>query len=310
MSGGNRIRRRASLPDALAAEADAATGHSRGERGERAERLAGVAMRLLCSPGAHHTLDELASPYAVARSTASDDILTLDRLALGQGIGRIEAVPGRGGGVRFLPGATGSVARDTVASFAGAVCDPARVLPGGFLYLTDLVCSPDWSSRLGAVFAGVMRQAEPTHVLTVETRGIPIALMTAHKLGLPLLIARRDARVTEGPALSITYLSATTGSIQNMSLPRRALRTGARVLIIDDFMRGGGTAKGLTDLVAEFDAVVAGIGMAIVTGIPADKRVGRFLPLAVLSRVDEGSRWVEVEPNLDLQWFAGRRSGD
>jgi purine operon repressor len=108
--------------------------------------------------------------------------------------------------------------------------------------------------------------------------------MTAHRLGLPLLIARRDARVTEGPALSITYLSATTGSVQNMSLPRRALRSGARVLIVDDFMRGGGTAKGLTDLVAEFDAVVAGIA------------------LTTLTRVDEGSRWVQIEPNIDLQW--------
>ena len=264
-------------------------------------------MRLLARPAAQHTLDELAAPYAVARSTSSDDVLLLDRLAVEQGIGRVQAVPGKGGGVRFLPGASPAAARDTIAAFASVMRDPARVLPGGFMYLTDLVCSPDWSHRLGVVFAAVMRQAEPTHVLTVETRGIPIALMTAHQLGLPLLIARRDARVTEGPALSITYLSATTGSVQNMSLPRRALRAGARVLIIDDFMRGGGTAKGLTDLVGEFDAVVAGIGMAVVTGQPADKRVGRFLPLAVLQRVDEANRWVELEPNLELQWFTGRR---
>jgi len=25
--------------------------------------------------------------------------------------------------------------------------------------------------------------------------------------------------------------------------------------------------------------------------------------------VDEGSHWVEIEPNLDLQWFGGHRSG-
>jgi purine operon repressor len=274
----------------------------------RSERLAGIALRLLSSPATPHTLDELAAPYGTARSTSSDDIVTLNRLAVEQGIGQIETLPGKGGGVRFLPGATPPVARETISRFCAAARDPARVLPGGFLYLTDLVCSPQWSSQLGEVFAAVMRQAEPTHVLTVETRGIPIALMTAHKLGLPLLIARRDARVTEGPALSITYLSATTGSVQNMSLPRRALRSGARVLIVDDFMRGGGTAKGLTDLVAEFDAAVAGIGLAIVTRTPADKRVGRFLPLAVLNRVDEGSHWVEIEPNLDLQWFSGHRS--
>ena len=277
-------------------------GAAQAQRSGRLERLADMAMRLLANPGRRYTLDELAAPYDTARSTTSDDMVILDRLAATQGIGRIETLPGKGGGVRYLPDAPASVSQTTITQFAAAARDPARVLPGGFLYLTDLVCSPDWSSRLGAVFAGVMRQAEPTHVLTVETRGIPIALMTAHRLGLPLLIARRDARVTEGPALSITYLSATTGSVQNMSLPRRALRSGARVLIIDDFMRGGGTAKGLTDLVAEFDAVVAGIGMAIVTSQPVDKRVGRFLALTTLTRVDEGSRWVQIEPNVDLQW--------
>lgn len=274
---------------------------SEGEIG-RAERLAATGMRLVSAPSVQHTLDQLGQAAGVARSTMSEDMRVLDRLARQLDIGRVETVPGKGGGVRYIPAASGESAAYTLTSFAAEVRDPGRILPGGFLQFTDLVCSPEWSARLGVIFATSMRPAQPTHVLTVETRGIPLALMTAHALGLPLLIARRDARVAEGPALSISYLSATTGRVQNMSLPRRSLRSGARVLVIDDFMRGGGTARGLIDLVTEFDANIAGVGVAIATAHPAEKKVGRFLPLLVMSRVDEGSRWVEIDPNVNLAW--------
>ncbi len=274
----------------------------------RAERLAATAMRLVSAPSVQHNLDPLGDAAGVARSTMSEDVRLLDRLARQLDLGRVETISGKGGGVRYIPTASPDAIAATLSAFAAQLRDPARVLPGGFLYLTDLVCSPDWSSRLGVIFATAMRPARPTHVLTVETRGIPLALMTARALGLPLLIARRDARVAEGPALSITYLSATTGRVQNMSLPRRSLRSGARVLVIDDFMRGGGTAKGLIDLVTEFEADLAGVGVAIATAHPAEKKAGRFLPLLVMHRVDEGSRWVEVEPNAGLAWSGMHRT--
>jgi purine operon repressor len=85
-----------------------------------------------------------------------------------------------------------------------------------------------------------------------------------------------------------------------MSLPRRALPAGGKVLIVDDFVRGGGTAKGLVELVHEFEAGVAGIAVAVATSRPSPKRIPSYLPLMVLNRVDEGSRWIDLEPNLEL----------
>ena len=38
-----------------------------------------------------------------------------------------------------------------------------------------------------------------------------------------------------------------------MSL-KRAIKNGANVILIDDFMKGGGTAKGMIDIMKEFDA--------------------------------------------------------
>ena len=51
-----------------------------------------------------------------------------------------------------------------------------------------------------------------------------------------------------------------------MSLARRALKEHARVLIIDDFMKAGGTIQGMMDLLFEFNAKVAGVGVFVESG--------------------------------------------
>jgi purine operon repressor len=139
-----------------------------------------------------------------------------------------------------------------------------------------------------------------SYVVTVETKGIPIALMTAQAMGVPLVIARRDNRVTEGSAVNINFLSGSTGRIQTMSLSKRAMERGAGVLIIDDFMKAGGTARGMVDLMNEFDAKVAGIGVMITTTKPEEKLVSNYIPLMYLEGVDEKSRKVSIKPNEKL----------
>ena len=71
----------------------------------------------------------------------------------------------------------------------------------------------------------------------METKGIPVALMTANALGVPLVIARRSSKVYEGSAVNINYVSGSSGHIETMSLSRRAVQEGQRALIIDDFIK-------------------------------------------------------------------------
>jgi len=79
----------------------------------------------------------------------------------------------------------------------------------------------------------------PDYIMTVETKGIPLAFATARAANLPLVTVRRGSKVTEGSSVSINYVSGSTHRIQTMSLPRRAIPSGAKVLIIDDFMKAG-----------------------------------------------------------------------
>jgi len=68
--------------------------------------------------------------------------------------------------------------------------------------------------------------------------------MTARALGVSLVIARRDSRAYEGSAVKINYMGG-GDRIETMALARRAMKPGQRVLIVDDFMKGGGTLQGI-----------------------------------------------------------------
>src|SRR5690606_17121035 len=112
----------------------------------------------------------------------------------------------------------------------------------------------------------------------------------ARALDVPLAIVRRVNRVTEGTVVTTNYVSGSAKRIETMSLSRRALSPGMKVVIIDDFMKAGGSARGLVDLVGEFGAEVAGIGVLVETAEPRQKLVGEYGSCAVICVCDVGRR--------------------
>lgn len=263
----------------------------------RSERLVYISQALLDRPGAVFPLSFFSERLGAAKSSISEDLALLGDALEQLGIGVLETYPGAAGGVAFWPQVSHDEARQLAQELCRQLADPARILPGGFLYMTDLMFNPDWANRFGRLFATRFRAQRPEYVVTVETKGIPVALMTARALNRPLVVIRRDNRVTEGPALSINFLSGSTGRIGTMSLPRRAVPAGARVLLVDDFMKAGGTARGMLDLMAELDARVVGMAVLVETAQPAEKVVREYVSLAVLESVDERRRQVVVRPS-------------
>ena len=148
------------------------------------------------------------------------------------------------------------------------------------------------------MFASCFSNRDLDVVMTVETKGIPIAYATAQYLNLPVVIVRRDNRVTEGSAVSINYVSGSNKRIQTMSLARRALKEESRVLVVDDFMRAGGTIKGMVDLLQEFRATVKGVGVFVESGevVEDEHLVEDYISLAKLSGVDPKTRKIQIEP--------------
>lgn len=260
---------------------------------KRSERLVILTSMLVQRPGETLGLNDFSRIVGGAKSTLSEDLGIIKRSLDARGLGRVETVTGAGGGVTFIPALNGETVQQKLRELCQELSDPRRILPGEFIYMTDILYSPLWAWDIGRIFAQKFRPQNPQFVLTMETKGIPLATMTARALNCPLLIIRRAHRVTEGPAVSINYITGSSKTIGNMSLPRRALPLGSRVVLVDDFMKAGGTARGMMDLMQEFQAEVLGMGIVVTTARPEKKLIDDYYSLLTLKKVE--GKEVQIE---------------
>lgn len=263
---------------------------------KRSARLVEMTQYLLFRPHTLIPLTTFAERYSSAKSSISEDLAIIKEVFEMEGIGDLQTLAGAAGGVKFIPRVPKAVSLAFIHDLCRQLEQPERILPGGYMYMSDLLGRPQILSQIGQMFATAFAGRDIDVVMTVETKGIPLAYATASHLNLPVVIVRRDNRVTEGSAVSINYVSGSNKRIQTMSLSRRALKEESRVLIIDDFMRAGGTIHGMMDLLQEFRATVKGVGVFVESGEVEEHLVEEYVSLAKLSGVDGKTRQVKVVP--------------
>lgn len=269
------------------------------DRMSRSQRLVAIMKILSERPGELLPLSHFMARFGAAKSTISEDLALVKEALEADGSGLLRTHPGAAGGVQFWPLPSREEEQETLLELCRLLEDQGRILPGGFVYMTDLLTHPTWIARIGAIMAARFLEHEPDVVLTVETKGIPFALMVARALGIPMVMARREGRVTEGPSVSLHYISGSTRRIHTMTVGLRALKRESRVLIVDDFMKAGATARAMVDLVGELGAVVAGVGVFVTTVEPTRKQVDGYVSLLTLEQVDQDGRMVRVIPALE-----------
>ena len=275
------------------------------EHVRRNERLAVMTRILTESPNKIFTLGTFCEMFGAAKSTMSEDVDILRRVLAENDLGQLETVTGAAGGVRFRSVMSPAAAWAEVDALAQMLSQPGRVLPGGFLYMADLLSMPDRMQKIGSIIAAQYYRQEPDLVLTMETKGIPVAMMAARALGVPMVIIRRSSKVYEGPAVNINYLSGSGTRVETMSLSRRAVREGQRALIVDDFMRAGGTARGMVDMMREFSVTLVGVCVLISTQEPERKRLDGVRSLLVAQSVDDATATARIVPAPWLSPISG-----
>ena len=57
-------------------------------------------------------------------------------------------------------------------------------------------------------------------LVTIATKGISLANAVANVLNLPVVVIRKDNKVTEGSTVSINYVSGSSRKIETMVLKR------------------------------------------------------------------------------------------
>lgn len=249
---------------------------------KRTERIAALTKILVSRPNEVISFSAFSDRFGSAKSTLSEDMVIIDQALRQNALGQLQTVAGAAGGVRFRPCTLADNARQFLSGVIDSLLTPERILPGGYLYLSDILGDPAAVRGMSQIIACAWYDEKPDFVLTMETKGIPVAMMTAEYMNIPLVIARRQSKVYEGSAVNINYPSG-SGRIETMSLSRRAVKTGQRALIVDDLIRGGGTARGLISLMDEFSVKVIGLSFVLAQDTPPRKPIENEKSLLLFS---------------------------
>jgi purine operon repressor len=268
---------------------------------KRSGRMVDLTTYLLQHPHQLIPLSYFVERYESAKSSISEDLAIIKEHFEQYGYGKITTVPGAAGGVRYVPGISDKEAEQIINELVQQLEDPSRILPGGYLYVTDIIGHPHLVNQIGRLFASSFAFRKIDVVMTIATKGIPLAYAVASHLNVPVVIVRSNSRVTEGSTVSINYVSGSTKRIQTMALARRSIKQGANVLIIDDFMKAGGTIKGMISIISEFQANLAGIGVLVEAQEVSERLVDDYVSLARLSEVNERENRIEVTPGNYFQ---------
>lgn len=264
---------------------------------KRTERVSIIVKILSDTPGKVYPLQYFCDLFDMAKSSISEDINIANSAMEKAKKGNIETITGARGGVRYVPSMDSQEVSEFLESFCEKLRNSDRILGGNFLYTSDLMFDMEAMNTMASYFASKFKDSGANYVATVETKGVPLATMVAYQLHLPLIICRREAKVSEGSTLSINYFSGSYDRIQKMSLSKRAVKPGMKALIVDDFMRGGGSTKGISDILSEFNVKVVGTAVAIASAVPEKKKISEFTSAVTLYDIDEENRIIKVEPN-------------
>lgn len=263
---------------------------------KRSDRLIGLTNYFNNHPQERVQLASFMEKYNASKSSISEDLDIIDTMFQKEGIGSLNRFAGAAGGVCYIP----YFDKQKISSFMDDLCttleDPDRILPGGYLYMSDLLGNPQTVREIAKAFVTAFSGEEIDAVVTVETKGISLAYAVAAFLNVPVVVIRRNMRVTEGSSVSINYVSGRSQRIQTMVLPKRFLREGMNVCIIDDFMKAGGTVSGMMSLLEEFKATVVGIGVLAEADDEEDERViDDYISLVHMTRTKGSNGQIKVE---------------
>ncbi len=268
---------------------------------QKTERVAAIVNILTENPNKIFTLTYFCDIFKCVKSTISEDIDGIKEVFKSYELGAIETISGAAGGVYYNPLMMPGRMLEFTTELCDKLNDPARIIPGGYLYTNDLLYCPSTCSKIGNALASLFADIEIDYVITVETKGIPIAMMTARVLNKPMVVVRNKSKLTDGTVIYMNYMSSSGHVIKTMCLSTKAVKKGSKVLFIDDFMKAGGTAKGIIELMQEFDSEVVGVGVLMATKTPTEKLYHSYKSLLLLNKIDEKDKKVYIQSALKQQ---------
>lgn len=260
----------------------------------RSERMVVISNYLINHPYQLISLNTFSEKYDSAKSSISEDIAIIKKAFEESAIGEIETITGASGGVIFTPTISREESLAIAESLRQQMAESSRILPGGYIYSSDLLSTPQILKNVGRIIANSFRHEQIDAVMTVATKGVPLANAVANVLNVPFVIVRRDLKITEGSTVSVNYVSGSSDRIEKMFLSKRSLPAGSRVLIVDDFLKNGGTINGMISLLAEFDSSLVGVAV-FAENQQGDRSVGPYKSILAVTDINVKDQTIGVK---------------
>ncbi len=119
--------------------------------------------------------------------------------------------------------------------------------PGiGFRDITPVLASPDGFHSAVHGLAELARPYAPDHVLAAEARGFLFGPAVAAEIGAGFVLARKPGKL---PRETVSVAYELEYGMDRLEVHTDAIGPGHRVLVHDDLLATGGTAKALCELV-------------------------------------------------------------
>jgi adenine phosphoribosyltransferase len=129
-----------------------------------------------------------------------------------------------------------------------------------FKDITPLLLDGAAFARAAALMARPFEQARVTRVVAIESRGFLLGAPVALALGAGLVPIRKPGKL---PAARARVDYELEYGIDALEMHRDAMKPGDRVVVIDDVLATGGTARAAGLLVRQHGAELVGYGFLI-----------------------------------------------
>ncbi len=147
--------------------------------------------------------------------------------------------------------------------------------PGILFYdITTLLKDPTGLKMLLDAFGDLYEGRKVDHIVGIESRGFLFATHLAWRLGTGCVPVRKPGKL---PAEVITQSYDLEYGSDQLEIHRDAIAPGENVLIVDDLIATGGTARATVDLVEKCGGNVVGLGFAIeLTFLPGREKLAGY----------------------------------
>ncbi len=153
-----------------------------------------------------------------------------------------------------------------------------------FKDITPLLVDPRAFDHAVGALAEYARRLEIELIVSAEARGFIFGGALARELGVGFVPARKPGKL---PRETVRVQFQLEYGLDELQLHADALTGGTRVLIHDDVLATGGTARAKVDLVEQLGGVVAGCAFVVELGFLDGRQTLAGYDVSALVRYDE-----------------------